>query len=210
MRHNKTLIILLILLFYGCKQEKNIPYYQIGNETKAWVYYETGSFWIYQDTILYQTDSIAVDSSLLEKKYHGQISSHDATYYYDSLKMTYNENYYSLNTDHMISGSSLTRQYADGSVYPFFSLENNELGKEVYFNNGDGVRIGSTTFLNHYVEYTLLGYKFQNVFEVRVLDFIHQRAIYYLIAINVGIIKQRVEDQINTQTWNLIRWHVTQ
>jgi len=85
-RHNKTLIIFLILLFYGCKQENNIPYYQISKETKAWVYYETGSFWIYQDTILYQIDSIAVDSSLLEKKYHGQISSHDVTYYYDSLK----------------------------------------------------------------------------------------------------------------------------
>jgi len=110
----------------------------------------------------------------------------------------------------MISGSSLTRQYADGSVYPFFSLENNELGKELFFHNGDGEDIGSTTFLNHYEEYTLLGSKFQNVYEVRISDFIHQKTIYYLIAINVGIIKQRVEDQINTQTWNLIRWHVTQ
>jgi hypothetical protein len=110
----------------------------------------------------------------------------------------------------MVSGSSLTRRYEDTIDYPYFDLEHNELGLEIGFCDSEGEELGSTTFLNHYDKYTLYHNTFNDVFEIRIEDFVRQCTIHYYLAKHVGIIKKKVDNGVDTQTWNLIRWNIKQ
>jgi len=207
------IIVLTFLSFWGCKkdEESEVKHYRIDNETKEWIYYKTGSFWVYQDSSSNMLDTLLIVNDSLNKLYHQQISSHDASYYYDLLKIEYDSNnYYALKTESMIGEGVMTRKFKNGSEHAYFDSEHLLLGVIIDLHNSDGDVIGSTVHLNNFDSYSILGNNFSNVKEIKITDYITNKTFYYYLAKNNGMIKIKVDSLGFLKIWQLTNWNIVQ
>jgi len=205
----KIFIIILAVLFISCHKDKEIRYDNFSQTTLDYVYFKTGSLWVYKDSVSGYLDSIRVNSAILEKRHHGQITSMDESYDYDYLHIDYNNNFYKLLNESMSGQSFLSRIYNCDSINVNYILyqENSMVVGSVH-NMGD--RPQTRTIKAFYNQFQVQNHTFYNVYIIKIVDGETNRTIDYYLSRNMGIIKKIVYTIDSTKTWDLINWNVIQ
>jgi hypothetical protein len=196
-------LLFIILALTNCKEEEAIAYYPISNESKEWIYYQEGSYWIYRNEQQNLIDSLFIENSSIEKKYY--YGGFGVEYYLDDLKINYREpNYYHVEKEYMITNSFLTRQFSNDTYYPYFDINNNDIGIEYELGNC------TKENLEHYEIFEVQGNNFFDVYLIQLKDSLNALTINYYLAKKNGIIKIIVQDSLTTMTWDLIEYNIIQ
>jgi hypothetical protein len=235
MKHYLILFSLLVLAaISGCKKDKKCPNVSITyleQEMKDWIYFDSGSYWIYIDSVTGAYDSVYVTKSVIEiaefldKKVSNcvQKRTEAMNIYLESsnnksliLNGAYGRDGGVTNNMNPVSGSVTisNQKYSGGdggySHYMYFPVLQGTVGRWTGF----GIIKHDTI----YAEYEVHGTKFQNVLQVH--DNYNMALGYntkFYHAKNIGVIRKEYyeidRDNPNPkllQVWELAEYKVSQ
>ena len=204
------LLAAVAALIYGCKKkEPDNSYYNL-EEAKAYTYFKTGTYWIYQDSISGVEDCVFVTDNLLTKDTsEGKIYD----YYFTETYNTYNN---TKNTYWMHQSWAI--QYKDIPVWRTTKRPNESVTQT-------NLLVYPFVVNKTYYPYTNVGYimlkeiisignfsgsSFNNI--VKFYDSGNSTdygsETNYYIARNIGIIRKEIIDSV--QVWNISRYNIVQ
>lgn len=200
MFNSRILLILLLPLLLGsncCKKNKKT--YYMDQEFKDYIVFNSGSYWVYQDSL----DSSKIDSVTLTSQEIEIVETKHFDFDYEAIY----QNYYSTKSTYLTNGNVIGGEldktnlssyiFSIGGITHFFSQasigEINDV-ELLYENYLDSININNNAFNKVKI------FKFQE-------DYIsnYPEKIYY--SSHVGIIKKEMYDGT---VWELIRYNIVQ
>jgi len=172
-------MISILFLASNCKKK---PTYYMPQEFKDYVDFPVGSYWVYEDSISGNIDSIY----LIDYKTYIFDPQHTCYCYYEILE----QNFYSSYNNHLRAQSWLDMDdpsYYEYSGYGYFTMRKN--WNVEYIINYDSLKILDEWFKNVYCIYTYAKNK-----------------IYYYWVKNIGVIKKENAD--SSENWLLKSYHI--
>jgi hypothetical protein len=201
-----TLLVLVLVFFFGCKKENKETYFYVYDSIKDWVYFSEGSYWVCLNEKTNKERSCYLNMIPTHgfAPPAGEGSIHFEGYYYDL-------------TSSLIPWVSITcdpsNSYAElGSFYQsglgFIALTSGITKNILARTKGCSVDSTPCQLVEIIDTLQLNNNRFFNV--------IHTRASYqyygnfqndYYFAKDVGLIKFRIKASSIDTTWSLLRWH---
>lgn len=178
------ILSVLIFSFANCKKDK--PTYYMPQEFKDFILYSEGSYWIYEDSITGNTDSIYLSN------YNINIAepSH-FDYKYEKLEQNF---YSSFSIESQYRAETWLLQLEDPSLYEY-------TGYGYYGGNKDA----NIEYISNFDSLNIKGVWYKDVKCIYNYD---GNITYYYWVKYIGIIKK--EDKFNNQNWQLIKYHINQ
>ncbi|MDI6832759.1 MAG: hypothetical protein QMD02_02790 [Bacteroidales bacterium] len=173
------LIISILFLASGCKKK---PTYYMLQEFKDYVMYPVGSYWVYEDSISGNIDSI----NLIDYKIYIFDPEHTCYCNYEKLE----QNFYSSYNNHLHAQSWLDMDdpsFYEYSGYGYFTMR--KTWNVEYIIKYDSLKILDEWYKNVYCIYTYAKNK-----------------IYYYWVKNIGVIKKENVD--SSENWLLKSYHI--
>jgi len=218
------LITLFCLCFCsGCRKRDNRAIgdiYLIPQEVKDYTYFLSGTYWIYQDSITGNFDSVYVfdayiDTDTIELK-PDDPGKEIVEYYFYRTKSSYlnkmvtydcNTSFYKcVDNKEMRPCFYTTRGNSDGSGFCFFY----EFYEGAWTYAGYGNIYSKITLVKNWGSFQLNNATYSNVVEFyddKNITEDDNRTCFYFSK-NIGIIRKEILD--SNQTWNLIRYNIVQ
>lgn len=198
------------ILFWGCPYPKPAPVIEIKSEIKDNMVFQTGTYWIYIDTLTDEIDSVYVirskDSVVSEDEIFGYCTftrnnmEVKSTYYNQLMRQGLVLFCPGPNSPYTYINSILTVSYFCGSY------EKNGIESPIVF----GDSMAYTHYDTSYVSYPLLGKTYQNVKVFSITSvmgnqtLVPQKAYY---SPHFGAIRKEMWDG---KKWLLLRYHIVQ
>jgi hypothetical protein len=204
--HREARVVLTILsvmwIFSTCKKEEVNPtisnHGKISSNLRAFLF-ETGSYWIYKDSITNSLDSTIV-TSITKDKYvvlpsiSGQGSPGDEEYY--------KINYLSFPTNSIYSEEIIGSIISQGHIHSGVTYIASKKGGETIYNAQIETVLDS---------FSVEGSQYHNVIKMRIQadNYISSNYNFYYVD-SIGIIKKekRIGETVS-ETWNLLRYNTT-
>lgn len=195
-------ILLVTILFAGCKKDEEattVPHHGKISSSLYPFLFNTGSYWVYKDTITNSLDStiltnITRGTFSLSPTMPGQGSQGDEEYF--------NLNYLSYPTNNIYSeeifGSIISRGHTSGGIT---YISTKTIGDSIY--NAKIENIIDTLNIE--------GQSYYNVIKMRIQadSYISSNYNFYYVE-SIGIIKKEtITGETVTNTWNLLRYRTT-
>ncbi len=224
MNLNKILFILIFLfILVGCIKDEPItipPTYYLPDNFKNWIYFKTGTYWIYKNDTTGIEDSIVVNESYNDIESMIGINQYNESkimYYYEDITMvsySYTENikyhesaFIYINDPHAI-GISCT--FAKWDITFGWPAYNNTL--EFIYEPVLNSKLGRTSVSAIFDTLIVAGKLYFNVIQINdtlnTLD--GGYPTYYYFAKNYGLIKKEIMETSEVVEWNLIRYNIVQ
>jgi len=200
-----TIKILIISLYLGCKDERTPEIRNISQEIKDWMFFDTGTWWLYQNVQTGELDSQYVTNSNIFYLESENIKGQE--YYKEqSAKILTNSNLsFLITTDYVLKENN---KGTEGSyTFIYFTPNNKPLTV--------GERRSSCAGGNGFIEMTSIQENFtlDNVYyntKITVFDnkdcTEHGDSIQYQLFKGVGIINKK--NLTKNEEWKLIKYHI--
>ena len=206
---------IILLLAIGCKKDEPVKsgVELIGQETLDWVFYKSGSYWIYRDSLSGIYDTLVIIEHIFDTAYayppdsqlwYPNTKFQSVRSYYDT------NNYYSLSEEGLTAGAAFTKILLDSSRHIIFDNEHLTLGVETNIHNLENEIISSTTYLKYYDLLYVNGKAYNSVRKILVKDHLIGLKFEYYMAKNNGIIMLRERGDTLNRVWKLIESNVIQ
>ncbi|MEE4256030.1 MAG: hypothetical protein V2I47_03245 [Bacteroidales bacterium] len=207
--------VLIFLLAIGCKKDEPVKsdVKLIGQESLNWVFYKSGSYWIYQDSISSMYDTLVIKEHFFDTTYayppDSQLPYPNTRFqsvrsYYDT------NNYYSLSEEGVTAGGAFTKLLLDCSRHIIFDNEHLIIGVETNIHNLENEIISSTTYLEYFDLLIVNGKAYNSVRKILVKDHLIGLNFEYYLARNNGIIMLREKGDTLHRVWKLIDSNIIQ
>jgi len=204
----KVHIILLIgfftMIFSSCSDNpgpvESIPYFKVSSEFANYCWFDSNSYWVFQDDTTLTIDTVSISNVLVTKRFHTQ----PIDYNYQAVEMFISSNLFTFSEYELTAGNyevadgemnSLLRLYKSDGSYQLVFLPQYPFGEEVIM----GDEIGTYTNIEKVNSFWLNDIEYSNVYHTRVVITNNNSVEYdYWIAKNHGIIK--AVSNVNGQT----------
>jgi len=192
-------------------QENPLPPYTIQNNYKDYFVFQPGSWWVYEDTVLDQKDSVYVDSSSCEMK----------------------DKMHSICTDIVLCQHEACSTYIKSQVYPFDYFDQISVDEYGYHNafrtvtssnSSDhfffGYPLHNNDEIQKIIELSSLTVNGMIYYDIFKIEYFYGKVYYqgplpsvpyeihYYFAKNIGLIKRDIIDY--NQVWELVKFNVVQ
>ncbi|MDZ7740629.1 MAG: hypothetical protein U5Q03_02465 [Bacteroidota bacterium] len=221
MKKYRLLIALFVLLTASCQQDALVEeYYELSAEFLSYCYFEPGSYWVYQKNNENVFDTIVVDSIISYTGVNGLTEESDNRFIYDAIEELVQipnkqnirkwEIAASLKTN--VSGNEVSNELLRiyfNDRYNIALYPNTPQGEKIDF----GSKEGYYETMAHFSQFSIPGNTFYEVYHTRVYDSLHPGGIRitdFYIARNHGIITYTYQTPVDTVTWKLVDWDLTQ
>ncbi len=208
----KLLLFLICLLsITSCNLEDKDRYFYLNADLKAFFNYNKGSFWIYHDDAIDETDTLVITSY---QHYIGEGHSDSYIDHQETLNISYSTSNSRATIEDRIYATNLDctgalRDYEIKTAADTFYRREISLSSNSKF-------IDSSP--NHAIleDYTVNGTKYANVLHYTDEFCINKHRnektdtvkVEYFIAKTVGVIEKRYSSPTETQCWKLVAYHL--
>ncbi len=208
----KLLLFLICLLsITSCNLEDKDRYFYLNADLKAFFNYNKGSFWIYHDDAIDETDTLVITSY---QHYIGEGHSDSYIDHQETLNISYSTSNSRATIEDRIYATNLDctgalRDYEIKTAADTFYRREISLSSNSKF-------IDSSP--NHAIleDYTVNGTKYANVLHYTDEFCINKHRngktdtvkVEYFIAKTVGVIEKRYSSPTETQCWKLVSYHL--
>jgi len=197
---------IIFFVISGCFPKTNTntitPYYTVSDDFANYCWFETGSYWVFQNDSTLLSDTIKIIDVLDSKRFHNQ----GEAFNYQAIELYTNVNTFNITKHEITAGTydanldkmnSLLRIYKNDGTYHLAFLPQYPMGEEI--NLGD--QIGTYTNIEIIDIFNLNNLTYNAVYHTRVKVSINNTVEYnYWIAKNHGLIKAtiKIDDQTSS------------
>jgi hypothetical protein len=181
------------------------------SSTKAWYFFKKGSFWTYRNDSTNLSDSLVIDSSLI------QLIEPGGPYPTEELNIYFKPNVFNFAYEKMSSRAEcdpgLGLYFNDSSQYyafPGFVCSFDTVGRIFYFKDENQHITGYRKILNFFPDFVTEAGIIPNVYVIELKDLVLNTTKHYYIAKNFGIIKQQYQNSIGFSSWTVVRMKIVQ
>ena len=194
--------ILILFILSGCfnsNTNNSTPYYTISDEFANYCWFETGSYWVFQNDNTLVTDTIKISDVVETKRFHNE----NGGFNYQAVEMYTTSNGFDISRYEITAGNfeakqgamnSLLRLYKYDGTYQIVFLPQYSLGEEIIL----GDEIGVYTNVEIMTSFELNNKTYQDVYHTKVVISSTNSEYHYWIAKYHGLIK--VTSTIDGQT----------
>ncbi len=200
-----TIIGLTAIILTSCfNNSSSIPYYTISDEFAEYCWFNTGSYWIYQNDSTMASDSIVIEDVNETKRFNPEA----VDYNYQAVEMFTKSNDFKVLKHEITAGNfevepgemnSLLRIYYDDGSYQLVFSPEYAIGQTI--NLGD--EIGNYTNVEIIDEFQLNGNTYNQVYHTNIVVSVNTDIVYdFWIAKNYSLIKSVVNNngQVTSQS----------
>jgi len=197
-----TQIITIILIISSCSDttgtSDTLPYYTISEEFNDYCWFDSSSYWVFQNDSTLFTDTIKIMDIDDTKRFHDE----QGGFNYQAVELFTKSNAFNISEYELTAGNSepnpgsmnsLLRLYKNDSSYQLVFLPQYPLGEEIIM----GEEIGVYTNIEFFESLWLNDKTYHDVYHTNVVISSKNTVYNYWIAKNHGIIKTNstIDDQ---------------